>query len=105
MKNQQSIVFVLALLAGMADAQAGWTLMRQGSPIEVAKAYLEALEASDLDRAEALFGEESSVFEAGSMEGTWQQYREHHIGPELALFVSMTIAKGDPEEEISDDGR
>ncbi|MCH7667251.1 MAG: nuclear transport factor 2 family protein [Acidobacteria bacterium] len=71
---------------------------------EVAAAYLEAMEASDLDRAEALFAGESSVFESGGVEGTWQHYREHHIGAELEEIASFTIAKGEPDEVESVDG-
>ena len=74
------------------------------SPTEVASAYLDAMDIADLNRAESLFAKESSIFEAGGVEGTWQHYREHHIGPELAEFSSFKTTKGKPEEEVSADG-
>ena len=74
------------------------------TPVKVAAAYLDAMESSDLDAAGALFSSRSSVFESGGDEGTWQRYREHHIGPELDEFESFTITRGEPEEQTSQDG-
>ncbi len=74
------------------------------TPVEVAAAYLDAMESGDLEAAEALFAPQSSVFESGGEEGTWQQYREHHIGPELDAIESFTIVRGEPEAQTSQDG-
>ena len=74
------------------------------TPVQVASAYLDAMESGDLDAAEALFASQSSVFESGREEGTWQHYREHHIGPELAEFESFTITRGESEGHMSQDG-
>jgi SnoaL-like domain len=71
---------------------------------EVAAAYLAAMEKSDMEAAEALFAAESSVFESGGQEGSWQHYREHHIGPELAAIKTFTISRGEPEVQESQDG-
>lgn len=88
-----------ASAAGQGKAETGAT-----TPTEVASAYLEAMDTSNLDRAESLFAQSSSIFEAGGEEGTWQHYREHHIGPELAEFSSFKTTRGKPEEERSADG-
>ena len=74
------------------------------APTEVAAAYLAAMELSDLEAAEALFAAQSSVFESGGQEGDWQQYREHHIGPELAQIKTFSISRGEPEVQESQDG-
>ncbi len=74
------------------------------TPVEVAAAYLDAMESGDLEAGEALFTSQSSVFESGGDEGTWEQYREHHIGPELAEFEAFTIVRGEPEGQTSQDG-
>ena len=74
------------------------------TPVEVAAAYLDAMESSDLEAAEALFASQSSVFESGGEEGTWQQYREHHIGPELDQIESFTTVRGEPDGQTSQDG-
>ena len=73
------------------------------TPVEVAAAYLDAMESGDLEAAEALFASQSSVFEAGGDEGTWQHYRENHIGPELEEFETFAITRGEPEEQTSQD--
>ena len=73
------------------------------TPVEVAAAYLDAMESGDLDAAEALFASRSSIFESGGEEGTWQNYREHHIGPELAELETFTITRGEPEAQPSQD--
>ncbi len=72
--------------------------------MEVAAAYLKAMESSDLDAAEKLFAPQSSIFESGGQEGDWRHYREHHIGPELSAIKSFSISKDEPEVEESQDG-
>jgi len=74
------------------------------TPVEVAAAYLDAMESSDLEAAEALFASQSSVFESGGEEGTWQHYREHHIGPELDQIETFTTVRGEAEGQTSQDG-
>jgi hypothetical protein len=74
------------------------------SPTDVARDYFLAMDAGELDDAEALFAKQSSIFETGGAEGTWDHYREHHIGPELDAFESFETTLGDPEEDRSTDG-
>ncbi len=74
------------------------------APLETAGAYLAAIEGSDLDAAEALFGTESVIFETGGVEGTWSEYRAHHIGAELDAIESFRISRAQPTERTSDDG-
>ena len=74
------------------------------SPRAVAEAYLAALEARNLDAAGALFARESSIFEGGGVEGSWQRYREHHLGPEIGEIKTFTITRGTPEQVLSGDG-
>lgn len=96
---------LVAFALAVSPATAGEKTNRlPTSPTEVASAYLEAMDTGSLDRAESLFARKSSIFEAGGEEGTWQHYREHHIGPELAEFSSFKTTRGKPEEEVSADG-
>lgn len=74
------------------------------TPTETAAAYLTAMEASDLEAAEALFAADSLVFETGGVEGTWSEYREHHIGPELDAIESFEMTRARPVERTSADG-
>ena len=74
------------------------------TPTETADAYLAAMEASDLDAAEALFASDSLIFETGGVEGTWKNYRDHHIGPELEAIESFVISRTEPTESKSANG-
>lgn len=51
--------------------------------------YKDAIEMLDATGTEALFTEDSAVFETGGVEGTYREYLEHHLGPELAAFRSF----------------
>lgn len=102
MRKMPHWLFAIALLAAPLAGQEGTA--RPSTPTEVASSYLDAMDTADLNRAEALFAKESSIFEGGGEEGTWHHYREHHIGPELAEFSSFKTMKGKPEEEVSTDG-
>ena len=104
MKNATLWIMAAILTAAPLAAQTETRGAKPTSPTEVASAYMDAMDTADLDRAESLFAKESSIFEAGGEEGTWQHYREHHIGPELAEFSSFKTTKGKPEEELSADG-
>ncbi len=74
------------------------------APTAVAAAYLDAMESGDLDAAEKLFGNSSSIYESGGQEGTWKHYREHHLGPEIDAVESFTISRGESESHKSQDG-
>jgi len=70
----------------------------------VAAAYLDAMEASDLDAAEALFTKNSLIFETGGVEGAWEQYRQHHLGPEMESVSSFSTERGEVRTFASQDG-
>lgn len=72
-------------------------------PVIVAGRYLDAMEVSDLDAAGKLFSTTSSVFESGGREGTWADYRNHHLGPEVGQIKAFKIIRGEPETAISKD--
>jgi len=59
---------------------------------KVLKAYKNALEALDVSGTEKLFTENSAIFENGSHEGTYKQYLDHHIGPELGHFEEFSFS-------------
>lgn len=79
------------------------SLRSRQEPIEVAEAYLAAMESRDLETAGALFSQASSIFESGGQEGDWQHYVEHHIGPELGEIETFVITRGEPEVQASRD--
>jgi len=51
--------------------------------------YKSALESLDVSSTNNLFTTDSEVLESGSVEGTYQNYLKHHIGPELSQFKSF----------------
>ncbi len=91
-----------ALIAGVlvGGVSAGQSQLQ---PKEVAAAYFAAIQESDLSAAGALFASESSIFETGGVEGTWDHYRDHHLGPEIDGIAHFEISLKDPEITESDD--
>lgn len=53
------------------------------------KAYRDALEARDANAMTALFAQTSAIFENGKAEGSFSEYMEHHLGPELDAIKSF----------------
>lgn len=56
------------------------------------KKYKDALQNLSTEGTMDLFSEDSQVFESGGTEGTYANYIEHHIGPELSHFNSFTFS-------------
>ena len=54
--------------------------------------YKSSIERLDASGTEALFTEDSAVFETGGVEGTYKEYLAHHLGPELAAFRSFAFS-------------
>lgn len=54
--------------------------------------YKSAIERLNAAGTEALFTENSAVFETGGVEGTYKEYLAHHLGPELAAFRSFSFS-------------
>ena len=59
---------------------------------EVLSKYKRSLEALDLTGVEALFASDNEVLESGKLEGSYADYRDHHIGPELGHFKSFAFS-------------
>lgn len=60
---------------------------------DVLKAYRSALVARDAGAMADLFAISSAVFENGKAEGSFSNYMEHHLGPELDEIVSFTFSE------------
>lgn len=56
---------------------------------ETLSKYKAALEKLDVTGTENLFAANSQIIESGKVEGTYQDYLAHHIGPELGDFKSF----------------
>lgn len=54
--------------------------------------YKAAIEQLDASGTEKLFAADSQIFETGGVEGTYQNYLAHHLGPELDHFRSFKFS-------------
>lgn len=100
-----SAALALATISAPALAQqmdhsshAGHQMQGAASANEIAdaenvlKAYRNALEARDAKAMSALFADGSAIFENGKAEGSFANYMEHHLGPELDGITSFTFS-------------
>jgi uncharacterized protein (TIGR02246 family) len=70
---------------------------------EVLKAYKTALENLDVSNTQHLFTEDATIFENGKYEGSYQDYLDHHIGPELGHFKEFSFNDYKAEVRLEDD--
>ncbi len=93
-----AVIVCASVATAMAVAQ-GEQPRRDGRAI--ARAYIAGMESGDLDKLTALFrtGGRSSILENASDEGSWEDYRDHHLKPEMeaANNFRFTIAKESEE--------
>lgn len=84
----------------MSDADHSATMDEDVSGAEdVLVAYRTALTARDAQAMAALFIQDSAIFENGKAEGTFSNYMEHHLGPELDAITSFTF--GEPTVAVA----
>nr|WP_321221999.1 nuclear transport factor 2 family protein [uncultured Psychroserpens sp.] len=58
----------------------------------VMKAYKDAIQNLTTKGTFELFTPDATVFEQGKVEGTYKDYIDHHLGPELGHFKSFTFS-------------
>ena len=58
----------------------------------VMKSYKDAIQNLTTEGTFELFTPDASVFEQGKVEGTYKDYIDHHLGPELGHFKSFTFS-------------
>ena len=78
------ISLTLLLSVGLLHAQTEEQKVK-----DVLSTYKSALEKLDVKGTDALFVANSQIIESGKVEGTYQEYLAHHIGPELGDFTSF----------------
>lgn len=86
MKNLLPLLCSLALLTPILRAADDAADVRA-----VLAAYMAGLEKLDVSHCAPLFTADSQVFESGGVEGTFANYLEHHIGPELEEFKEFSF--------------
>lgn len=83
---------LLAVALFISPAMAAETANETAAVKTVLDTYKKALEARDLTGVEGLFAADNEVIESGKVEGTYADYRDHHIGPELGHFDSFQFS-------------
>lgn len=85
MKSLLNIVIILLTLNDFtAYAQSNSEKVK-----ETLLKYKDALEKLDVTGTDILFAANSQIIESGKVEGSYQDYLAHHIGPELGDFKSF----------------
>jgi len=87
---KKQIFLLVILLAGTSFGQTSSGKEVQSSDreavLQVMGRYKEALQNLTMEGTPELFAKDSQVFESGGVEGTFQDYMGHHLGPELRHF-------------------
>lgn len=80
-------------LALLALAAAGTATAHEADATAAIKAWLQsydaAFKAKDLERLAAFYHPDVTIFEGGSTNDGWADYRDNHLGPELKEFEGL----------------
>jgi ketosteroid isomerase-like protein len=81
---------IIAITAFFLVAGVGLTVKAQDEAVKATlSTYKNAIEKLDTTGTGKLFVKKSIVVESGSIEGSYQDYVHHHLGPELKDFKSF----------------
>src|SRR5678816_680090 len=54
--------------------------------------YDAAFNSRSIDRMAVFYHPDVTIFEGGGVNNGWADYRDHHLGPELAEFLKVSFA-------------
>jgi len=102
MKILKIIALVTTLIATVSFTSAQNTKAKADTEevIGVMKAYNDAIQNLTTEGTFNLFAEDSEVFESGGVEGSYANYIEHHLGPELGEFKSFTFSEYEIDAKV-----
>jgi uncharacterized protein (TIGR02246 family) len=96
MRNLMNVVAVSVAVATMSPAiaagQSAPSAANTRAVTAVLARYKAAIERLDPRGTERLFTADSQIFESGGAEGTYANYLEHHLVPELGEFRSFAFS-------------
>jgi len=87
-----AILILLMLATCQIYSQNVSTLTEKEAVLEVMKSYKDAVQDLTTEGTFKLFTEDSQVFESGGVEGSYANYIEHHLGPELGHFKKFEFS-------------
>ncbi len=76
----------------MANPATAATTADEAAVKGILSRYKSAIERLDATGTEALFAPDSAIYETGGVEGTYAQYLDHHLGPELKAFKAFAFS-------------
>lgn len=88
MKRHLALLFALTLCAAAASQAADDAADIQ----RLLTDYDEAFNAKSLERMAAFYHQDVTIFEGGGVNRGWADYRDHHLGPEMAEFLKVSFA-------------
>ena len=102
MRTRKFMITAVLTFIFVASATAQKMSMSQEkeSIIKIMKAYKSALENKTTEGTFELFSKDSEVYEQGGIEGTYANYIEHHLGPELSHFERFEFSDYTIEVEV-----
>ena len=92
----------LALALGVSGAIAA---APQDDITAFLRSYDSAFNAKDLERLAAFYHPDVTIFEGGSTNDGWADYRDHHLGPELEEFQGLEFSHVKVVPHLLGDGR
>lgn len=96
-----SVFVALGLISGF------WTVSAHDTDEEAVKKVLmqeaRAIETGDLETLDKLWshGDSVLIFESGGVDKGWQNYRDHHLAPELKVFKNTKYAVSDVNVKVN----
>lgn len=89
-----------------SDAAVSARQVSAAAPIETwLKGYDAAFNAKDLTRLAEFYHPEVTIYEGGGINNGWADYRDKHLGPELAAFEQLEFAHSDLVVHLLGDGQ
>ena len=88
MKRHLALLFALTLCAATTSKAAD-----EAADIQrFLTAYDEAFNSKNIDRMAVFYHPDVTIFEGGGINRGWADYRDHHLGPEMAEFIKVSFA-------------
>ena len=88
MKRHLALLFALTLCAAATSQAADDAADIQ----RLLTAYDEAFNTKNIDRMGVFYHPDVTIFEGGGVNRGWADYRDHHLGPEMAEFLKVSFA-------------
>ncbi len=87
-----TLLTLLLFVTSQINSQNADVDTEEQAVIEVMKSYKDAIQNLTTDGTFELFTEDATIFEQGKVEGTYKEYINGHLGPELGHFKSFTFS-------------